>query len=112
MSELNFTCTPVFARMMKAHDSGKFKVYVFEGGSRSSKTYSLIQFFIRILVIQQCRQVNHPVSVVIVLATVAQIQYMRLQKVFDFSRTVATVGEFEHGSCRCSMGCRHGCSGQ
>lgn len=46
MSELNFTCTPVFARMMKAHDSGKFKVYVFEGGSRSSKTYSLIQFFI------------------------------------------------------------------
>ena len=32
--------------MMKAHDSGKFKVYVFEGGSRSSKTYSLIQFFI------------------------------------------------------------------
>ena len=46
MSELNFTCTPVFARAMKAHDSGRFNVYVFEGGSRSSKTYSLIQFFI------------------------------------------------------------------
>ena len=46
MSELNFNCTPVFARAMKAHESGRFNVLVFEGGSRSSKTYSLIQFFI------------------------------------------------------------------
>lgn len=34
MRELNMTCTPVFARAMKAHDSGRFNVYVFEGGSR------------------------------------------------------------------------------
>lgn len=46
MSELTMNCTPVFARAMKAHDSGKFNVLVFEGGSRSSKTYSIIQFFI------------------------------------------------------------------
>ena len=38
--------TPVFWRMTQAKASGRFNVYVFEGGSRSSKTYSLIQFFL------------------------------------------------------------------
>lgn len=46
MSELNLQCTPIFARAKKAYDTRKFNVLVFEGGSRSSKTYSLIQFFI------------------------------------------------------------------
>lgn len=46
MSELNLQCTPVFARAKKAYDTHKYNVLVFEGGSRSSKTYSLIQFFI------------------------------------------------------------------
>ena len=46
MSELNLNVTPIFARAQKAYDTGRFNVYVFEGGSRSSKTYSLIQFFI------------------------------------------------------------------
>ena len=34
------------ARLSRAHESGKYHVFVFEGGSRSSKTYSIIQFFI------------------------------------------------------------------
>lgn len=38
--------TPIFWRMHQARATGKFNVYVFEGGSRSSKTYSLIQFFL------------------------------------------------------------------
>lgn len=46
MSELKLNCTPVFARAHKAYESRRYNVYVFEGGSRSSKTYSLIQFFI------------------------------------------------------------------
>lgn len=46
MSELRLNCTPVFARAMKAHDTGRYNVLAFEGGSRSGKTYSLIQFFI------------------------------------------------------------------
>lgn len=46
MSELQLNCTPVFARAMSAHQSRQYNVLVFEGGSRSSKTYSLIQFFI------------------------------------------------------------------
>lgn len=46
MSELNLKCTPVFSRAYTAYASGRFNMYVFEGGSRSSKTYSLIQFFI------------------------------------------------------------------
>lgn len=46
MSELGLNCTPVFARAMKAHGTGKYNVLAFEGGSRSGKTYSLIQFFI------------------------------------------------------------------
>lgn len=44
--ELNIQGTPVLARALKALDTGRFNVMVFEGGSRSSKTYSLIQFFI------------------------------------------------------------------
>lgn len=46
MAELAMTCTPVFDRAKKAVESGRYNVFVFEGGSRSSKTYSLIQFFI------------------------------------------------------------------
>lgn len=42
--ELNVT--PIFWRMHQARATGRFNVYVFEGGSRSSKTYSLIQFFL------------------------------------------------------------------
>lgn len=45
-SEINMKCTPIFLRARKALSSGIFNVFVFEGGSRSSKTYSLIQFFI------------------------------------------------------------------
>lgn len=43
---LQVKVTPVFDRMCQAQNSGRFNVYVFEGGSRSSKTHSLIQFFI------------------------------------------------------------------
>ena len=43
---LEVKVTPIFHRMSQAHASGRFHVYVFEGGSRSSKTYSLIQYFI------------------------------------------------------------------
>ena len=43
---LEVKVTPIFHRMSQAHACGRFHVYVFEGGSRSSKTYSLIQYFI------------------------------------------------------------------
>lgn len=56
MSELNLNCTPVFARAMKAHDAKKYNVLVFEGGSRSSKTYSLIQFFVVLALQDKSRQ--------------------------------------------------------
>ena len=46
MSTLNMTVTPVYVRAREAVLSGKYHVHVFEGGSRSSKTYSLIQLFI------------------------------------------------------------------
>ena len=36
----------VFARLAKAHATGKYTVHVLEGGSRSSKTYSIIQFLL------------------------------------------------------------------
>lgn len=44
--KVKFDVTPIFHRMCKAVAAGSFHVYVFEGGSRSSKTYSLIQYFI------------------------------------------------------------------
>lgn len=34
MSELGMKCTPIFYRAKKALDSGRFHVFVFEGGSR------------------------------------------------------------------------------
>lgn len=34
MSELEMKCTPIFHRAMKALESGRFNVMVFEGGSR------------------------------------------------------------------------------
>jgi phage terminase large subunit len=43
---LNLNCTPVFSRVMRALSDPKYHVFVLEGGSRSSKTYSLIQLFI------------------------------------------------------------------
>lgn len=46
MNKLNIKGTPVLARMMKAVEDKRLHIFVFEGGSRSSKTYSLIQFFI------------------------------------------------------------------
>ena len=40
-------CTPIFDRARKAMQDSRYNVFVFEGGSRSSKTYSLIQLFIQ-----------------------------------------------------------------
>lgn len=45
---LNMQVTPIFYRMCQAVSASKYNVYVFEGGSRSSKTYSLIQYFIQL----------------------------------------------------------------
>ena len=39
--------TPVYQKLEKAYESGLYNVFVLEGGSRSSKTYSIIQFWIK-----------------------------------------------------------------
>ena len=39
--------TPVYQKLDTAYRSGRYNVFVLEGGSRSSKTYSIIQFWIR-----------------------------------------------------------------
>ncbi len=39
--------TKVFDTLQKAYQSAKYNVYVLEGGSRSSKTHSIIQFWIK-----------------------------------------------------------------
>jgi len=39
--------TPVFQKLEAAYNSKLYNVFVLEGGSRSSKTYSIIQFFIK-----------------------------------------------------------------
>ena len=39
--------TPVFQKLEAAYQSGRYNVFVLEGGSRSSKTYSIIQFWIK-----------------------------------------------------------------
>lgn len=39
--------TPVYQKLEAAYQSGRYNVFVLEGGSRSSKTYSIIQFWIK-----------------------------------------------------------------
>lgn len=39
--------TPVFQKLNEAHQCGHYNAYVLEGGSRSSKTYSIIQFWLQ-----------------------------------------------------------------
>lgn len=39
--------TPVHQKLMIAYNTGRYNTFVLEGGSRSSKTYSIIQFWIR-----------------------------------------------------------------
>lgn len=39
--------TPVYQKLNAAYESGLYNVLVLEGGSRSSKTYSIIQFWIK-----------------------------------------------------------------
>jgi phage terminase large subunit len=43
---MNIQATPVFHKLKTAFESKQFSVFVLEGGSRSSKTHSIIQFWI------------------------------------------------------------------
>lgn len=45
--EKKIALTPVYQKLDMAFGSAAYNVYVLEGGSRSSKTYSIIQFYIR-----------------------------------------------------------------
>ncbi|MDR2138798.1 MAG: PBSX family phage terminase large subunit, partial [Tannerella sp.] len=45
--EKKIALTPVYQKLDRAFHTGRFNVFVLEGGSRSSKTYSIIQFYIR-----------------------------------------------------------------
>lgn len=48
--------TPVYQKLDAAYRSGRYNVFVLEGGSRSSKTYSIIQFWIRYALEHQDRE--------------------------------------------------------
>lgn len=45
--EIKRAITPVYQKLEKAYNTGMYNVFVLEGGSRSSKTYSIIQFLIK-----------------------------------------------------------------
>jgi phage terminase large subunit len=45
--ERRVATTPVYQKLNAAYGSGLYNVFVLEGGSRSSKTYSIIQFWIK-----------------------------------------------------------------
>lgn len=47
METKKIALTPVFQKLNAAYDSRLYNVFVLEGGSRSSKTYSIIQFWIK-----------------------------------------------------------------
>jgi phage terminase large subunit len=46
VKKLKIALTPVFQKLKAAFSSALYNVYVLEGGSRSSKTHSIIQFWI------------------------------------------------------------------
>lgn len=45
--------TPVFQKLEAAYNSNRYNVFVLEGGSRSSKTHSIIQFWIKYAFLNQ-----------------------------------------------------------
>jgi phage terminase large subunit len=47
VEKIKIALTPVFQKLDVAYSSGHYNVFVLEGGSRSSKTYSIIQFWIK-----------------------------------------------------------------
>lgn len=47
MGTKKIATTPVFQKLDAAYGCGRYNVFVLEGGSRSSKTYSIIQFWIK-----------------------------------------------------------------
>lgn len=47
METRKIAVTPVYQKLDAAYRSGRYNVFVMEGGSRSSKTYSIIQFWIK-----------------------------------------------------------------
>ena len=47
MEDKEVWITPVFKKLKTAYDCGRYNAYVLEGGSRSSKTYSIIQFWLQ-----------------------------------------------------------------
>ena len=56
METKKIALTPVYQKLDTAYRSGKYNVYVLEGGSRSSKTYSIIQFWVRYALEHQDRE--------------------------------------------------------
>ena len=48
--------TPVYQKLDAAYRCGRYNVFVLEGGSRSSKTYSIIQFWVRYALEHQDRE--------------------------------------------------------
>lgn len=46
MEEREVKTTPVFQKLYKAYECNRYNAFVLEGGSRSSKTYSIIQFWL------------------------------------------------------------------
>lgn len=45
--------TPVFQKLEAAYNSNRYNVFVLEGGSRSSKTHSIIQFWVKYAFLNQ-----------------------------------------------------------
>lgn len=56
MDEKEVQVTPVFQKLEKAYSAGLYNVFVLEGGSRSSKTYSIIQFWLQYALQNQDKQ--------------------------------------------------------
>ena len=105
---MNIDGTPILARLISAVATGLFNVYVFEGGSRSSKTYSIIQFFIQYALTNQ----DKPTRVVIarkratwlqstvwndfktILMSLGLLRYCRINNTLKIIRLANTTFEF------------------
>ena len=56
MEKKTMALTPVYQKLDAAYRCGRYNVFVLEGGSRSSKTYSIIQFWVRYALEHQDRE--------------------------------------------------------
>lgn len=90
MAVLNLQATEVYRRNFEALESGKYRFIVNQGGTRSSKTYSIAQIYVTLLY-----QVHGEVFTV-VRKTLPALKFSAMKDFFDIMKEADVYSEEKH----------------